>query len=561
MTRTTGRRLARLTRILAAGTLATALLTASACTGSGGSGDDGDEIGSGDEGTSAAGTLRVLASSELADTEDILRGAAAATGVTVEPTWIGTLDATRQVLSGEAAEEYDAVWLASNNYLRLHPGAADAVTSATSIVHSPVALGVREPVARELGWLDGDVTWGEVHDAAVDGALSYGMTDPSRSNSGFSALISVTSALSGAETALTEEDIASAEDDLAGFFEAQALTSGSSGWLIEAYQQRAQGGGGTAVDAVINYESVLLSANSGAPAEDRLTVIRPADGVVTADYPLTLLTSASDEARTAFGELAEYLRTEDVQHRLTQDTLRRPVVPGVEPAAGLPDDRRPELPFPGTLEVADGLVESYEHRLRRPGRTVYVLDTSGSMEGERLELLKSSLGRLTGSTGEASDTRFRDREEVTLLPFADEVKGTLVHTVPEENPGDALAGIRADIDGLTAYGQTAVYDSLRAAYDHLRRRAAAEDTGEGDRYLSIVLMTDGESNMGSGAAEFTGFHTELPAGQRAVPVFPILFGESDRAQLENIATLTGGRLFDAADGSLDRAFEEIRGYQ
>ncbi|MFI6492812.1 hypothetical protein [Streptomyces sp. NPDC050564] len=45
------------------------------------------------------------------------------------------------------------------------------------------------------------------------------------------------------------------------------------------------------------------------------------------------------------------------------------------------------------------------------------------------------------------------------------------------------------------------------------------------------------------------------------PVFPILFGDSDRGELQHIADLTGGRLFDARKGSLDGAFEEIRGYQ
>jgi hypothetical protein len=47
----------------------------------------------------------------------------------------------------------------------------------------------------------------------------------------------------------------------------------------------------------------------------------------------------------------------------------------------------------------------------------------------------------------------------------------------------------------------------------------------------------------------------------AIPVFPILFGDSDRGELQHIADLTGGRLFDAQKGSLDGAFEEIRGYQ
>ena len=82
-----------------------------------------------------------------------------------------------------------------------------------------------------------------------------------------------------------------------------------------------------------------------------------------------------------------------------------------------------------------------------------------------------------------------------------------------------------------------------------------------DMYTSIVLMTDGENTMGSTAAEFEAFYRALSPAQRQIPVFPILFGDSDRSELAHIADLTGGRLFDARQGSLDGAFEEIRGYQ
>lgn len=74
-------------------------------------------------------------------------------------------------------------------------------------------------------------------------------------------------------------------------------------------------------------------------------------------------------------------------------------------------------------------------------------------------------------------------------------------------------------------------------------------------------MTDGENTDGDPAAAFDTFYRSLPAGQQRTPVFPILFGDSDRGELAHLASLTGGKLFDATRGSLDGAFEEIRGYQ
>ncbi|WP_369777952.1 extracellular solute-binding protein [Streptomyces sp. R33] len=528
-------------RLAAAVALAATLLGASACTS-----DDPDPAKpSGSK--YQEGKLRVLASSELADMEPVLKAAKAATGVTVELTWSGTLDAAEQVASGKADGKYDAIWLSSNDYLRLRPEAAGKLSSETPVMSSPVALGVRADALARLGWKPEEVTWSAVHEAVAAGKLSYGMTDPVRSNSGFSALISVASGLSGAQAALTDADVNTARPKLKEFFAGQKLTSGSSGWLATAYAKRGD------VDALVNYESVLLSMNRD--AETGLTVIRPRDGVVTAHYPLTLLTSAPAGARESGRALTDYLSGAEAQKAITEKTFRRPVAAGVQPAAGLNADKRRELPFPGTRSVADGLLASYENELRRPSRTVYVLDTSGSMaEEDRIGRLRSALTELTGTDGSGTGQRFRDREEVTLLPFGDRVKEVLTHVVEPGNPGPALDAIRGDVKSLRPQGGTAVYGSLKAAYEHLGK-------GDADAFTSIVLMTDGQS--GDKAKDFDSFYAGLPDAQKHTPVFAVLFGDSDRKELAHITELTGGRLFDATDGngSLDGAFEEIRGYQ
>ncbi|MFF8906867.1 vWA domain-containing protein [Streptomyces olivaceoviridis] len=478
------------------------------------------------------GTLRVLASSELSDMTAVFDRVREDTGITVRPTYMGTLDAVDLLARGKADGAYDALWLSSDDYLRLRPEAARKVVSETPVMSSPVAVGVRPATVRELGWKPENVTWSQVDRAVQDGKLTYGMTDPARSNSGFATLVSVASALSGAQSALTDADVAKATPRLKEFFQGQKLTSGSSGWLATAYRRR-----GT-VDALLNYESVL----KGIPG---LTVIRPRDGVVTADYPFSSLASTDARTREDVRKVTADLRTDAVQKLITDTTHRRPVVPSVRPAAGLDTGRRRELPFPGSRSVADGLLDAYENELRRPSRTVYVLDTSGSMEGGRLAALKKALTGLTGD--------FRDREEVTLMPFGSHVKSVRTHVVDPKDPGAGLAAIRRDTDRLSADGGTAVYTSLEQAYDHLGT--------DRDTFTSIVLMTDGENTAGAEAGDFDGFYRALGRDRRDIPVFPILFGDSSRSELQHIADLTGGRLFDARQGSLDGAFEEIRGYQ
>ncbi|CAL9474889.1 substrate-binding domain-containing protein [Streptomyces sp. enrichment culture] len=520
----------RTRRALAVCLTALALLTG--CT-SQGDGDGTDGVPTpGVPGSAEPGTLRVLASSELSDMKPVLDRVREDTGLTVRLTPIGTLDAVDMLAKGTTDGAYDAVWLSSNDSLRLRPEAAQRIVSETPVMASPVAIGVKDATVRRLGWRPGSVTWSQVEQAVADGKLTYGMTDPARSNSGFATLVSVASALSGAQSALTDADVAKATPRLREFFAGQQLTSGSSGWLAAAYQRRGN------VDALLNYESVLM----GIPD---LTVIRPTDGVLTADYPLSTLASTDDSTRGDVRRLAEALRAPEIQREITRSTHRRPVLTSVPPAPGLDTSRRRELPSPGSRSVADGLLDAYENDLRRPSRTVYVLDTSGSMAGERLTRLKTALTALTGD--------FRDREEVTLMPFGSDVKRVTTHVVDPADPGAGLAGIRRDTERLTAEGDTAVYTSLEKAYDHLG--------GGRDAFTSIVLMTDGENTTGTDAAGFDRFYGSLGEQRQEIPVFPILFGDSDRAELTHIAELTGGRLFDAQKGSLDGAFEEIRGYQ
>ncbi|MCX4749685.1 substrate-binding and VWA domain-containing protein [Kitasatospora sp. NBC_01287] len=505
-------------------------------------------------------TLRVLAGSELQDLQPVLDDVRKATGVSVRFTYTGTLDGAATVSSGKADGTYDALWFGSNHYLRLDQGAAGKLLSETSVMVSPVALGVRSSVLATLGWDPAHTTWSQVGQAVAANGLTFGMTDPSQSNSGFSALIGLAAAFSGAQAALTQDDVAKATPALRGFFAGQQLTSGSSGWLAQAYQRAARGGAGRQVGALVNYESVLLSLNRTLPTDAQLTVIRPADGVVSADYPLTLLSSAGAGARDAFSRLTAELLRPEVQRQISDTTERRPVVPGVAPGPGLGTDRRPELPFPGSRAVADALLAAYQNQLRRPSRTVYVLDTSGSMQGARLDGLKQALGQLTGADGSPAANGFREREEVTLISFADDVKWEHTHQVPDTAPQAELASIEADVQSLSAGGGTAIYSTLEHAYQLVaQQQAAARD----DRFTSIVLMTDGESNEGDSADGFTAFYRALPTAQQTVPVFPILFGEGALAQLQGIADTTGGKLFDATAGpsALDGVFEEIRGYQ
>lgn len=506
------------------------------------------------------GVLRVLAGSELADLAPILDAAARATGVRVEFDFTGTLDGAETVASGRADGAYEATWFSSNRYLAVQPGATALLGTATEIMSSPVVLGIKRSVAQRLGFVGRTVTWSEIAAAAGAKQFTYGMTDPSSSNSGFSTVVAVATALVGSGAALTVEQAASTAPALKEFFAGQALSAGSSGFLQDAYVRRATGADpGPPVDGLINYESVLLGMNAAGTLPEPLELIYPADGVITAEYPFTMLASAAQEARDDHRKLTEHLRSPDVQRALMDATFRRPAVPGIALAPRFGAATLVELPFPADAGVVDTLLTSWFDKIRRPSRTIYVLDTSGSMaEGDRIGALRRSLAGLAGAdpTLTGQYRRFRGREEVTLLPFSTTPGASQTFTVDENQPAPDLQRIADAGNGLRAGGNTAIYASLERAYGIAQEQIAADP----DRFTSIVLMTDGENTAGPDLAAFRAYLAARPAQLRGVPVFAVLFGESDNAEMTEVATLTGGRTFDARSASLAEVFKEIRGY-
>ena len=310
--------------------------------------------------------LRVLAGSELKDVETSLKAdIAAATGVDLAFTYSGTLDAIERLAAGE---QFDAVWVSHGKYLAMNDALKGRIRASEKTMLSPVVLGVKASKARQLGWDQGEPTWKDIADAAKAGRFTFAMTNPTSSNTGLTAVIGLASALARSPDALTGADLKNPR--LADFFRGQSLTSGSSGWLAEAFvRDQAK------VDGIINYESVLLSLNAGGALAEPLVLVYPKEGIVTADYPLMLL---EDGRRAEYDRLVAYLRSTPFQSRMSAATLRRPINPDATSAAAIPQRTLIELPFPGSADVVDELLGNFLADTRVPATTRYVLDISGS---------------------------------------------------------------------------------------------------------------------------------------------------------------------------------------
>jgi Ca-activated chloride channel family protein len=499
-------------------------------------------------GTTGPPGLHVLAGSELKDLEPMLPDLLSATGINLKFDYIGTLDGAQAISTGDT---HPMAWFSSNRYLSLLPNASKKILAQQRIMLSPVVLGVKRSTAQRFGWVSNpNVTWKDVAGKASAGQFNFAMTDPSASNSGFSALVGVASAFAGTGNALTAKDINT--DALKSLFSGQRLTAGSSGFLADAFVKDQ-----ASLDGIINYESVLLGLNSGSKLQEPLDLIYPKEGIVTADYPLMLLDAAH---RSDYDKLVAYFRKTDVQTRIMTQTHRRPSIPEVAPDSQFPTQVLLEVPFPASLDVVNQLIEIYLNQVRLPSHTYFVLDISGSMTGDRLNGVKRTFANLTGAdqtiTGQFA--RFRAREDITIITFNGSVQDTRDFTVTDPTPGSAdLKQVLDYVNGLQASDGTAIYDALIHAFT----LAAAAKDGDPNRFYSVVLMTDGENNAGASASQFQSWYHSASAQVQSVKCFAVIFGEASPKELNDVATLTGGRTFDARNASLPVVFKEIRGYQ
>ncbi len=519
----------------------------------------------------AQDVFTVLATSDLKDIQALEPMVEKATGVKLRFSFGGTMESTEAVLTGQA--KTDAAWFANARYLLSDPQGQARVKLQEKIMLSPLVVGVSESHARTLGWDQAEtarqVTWKVIAKAAQDGKLKYALSNPATSNQGFMALMGVVASAAQKSEALTAADVDRAA--ISGFIKGYKLVGDNSSYLSEKFIEQQN----TRVNAFINYESWLLSLNQSGKLKEKLALIYPHEGIATADYPFMLL---NDAKREAYLKVVAYLKGEAAQTWLAKTTLRRPINTQVAQAqsALFPQGMLVELPFSTNRELADGLIGAYLNEFRTPIASTFVLDVSGSMNGNgRRQQLVEALQYIAGDDASLTGriARLTNREKVWMLPFSDQVFPPNFFQLPGgDKPGadkglalqadsqakqEVLGQVRNFAERLQMTGGTALYDAVLQALANMNDE---RQKNPGYQY-SVVAFTDGENNKGRSLAEFKVAYSRLPEDVRAIPVFMVLFGEANEAALKDLVATTGGRVFDARKASLYSVFKDIRAYQ
>ena len=214
------------------------------------------------------------------------------------------------------------------------------------------------------------------------------------------------------------------------------------------------------------------------------------------DHPVYTFDYCTDEERQAAALFTDYCLSDENQKLATEKGFNRH------------DDYEAQDPgLDGTGYLTAQKVWKQNKSGGKPIIAVFVADVSGSMAGEPLNSLKSSL--VSGASYIGSE------HYVGLVSYANDVT---VHLPIEQFDATQKACFTGEVKNLAEGGSTATYDAVLVALDMLAEKAKEVP----DAKLMMFVLSDGEQNEGYSLSRIT----PIVSGMQ-VPIYTISYNYYD----------------------------------
>ncbi len=437
------------------------------------------------------------------------------------------------------------------------PGAIEPRLTGAPVRYaiSPIVIAAWEEAARSLGWPQTPVSWQAIQ-AKAQGDKDFTWSHPSTAYaSGLLATLAEFYAGAGVQRGLTAE--MAQDQKTLDFVQNVEKTVKFYGEGELAAMKRAAQDGPQGLDAFVVSEQLVTAFNTGAfsggrPA-DRLVALYPAEGTLWADHPLALLETAdiTSNQRRTFQAFREFLATPDAQAAILQAGYRPAdlTIPLDSPGSPLTkengvDSTQPQttlqLPTPDVVQV----VQNVWALTKRKTNVFLVVDTSGSMNGDKLDNAQAALKTFLAQIP-------TDQERVGLVEF----NSGVANIIELDTLGTNRPALTSAVNYLEAGGNTALLDAVRTAYWRLQNQADPE------RINAIVAMTDGKEN--ASAVTIRQLAQEIREGNQQVPViiFSIAYGDdADYEMLQALAESSGGQVKQGTTETIRELYKILSTY-
>ena len=481
---------------------------------------------------------------------------------------MGSIEAINAIIGEEIQP---AVWSpASSVYLPVAEarwqekfGNELAAKTPPDLVLSPVVIAMWQPMAEALGWPNEPIGWSDISELAISeegwtaygypewGEFKFGHTHPDFSNSGLVAILAQAYAGVGKQRDLTPDDLLSPE--LAQFMEqveSSIIHYGSStGFFADTMFNR----GPSYLSATVMYENLVVAQETkrltGASAQIPVVAIYPKEGTFWTNNPYVILNAlwVSDTQKEAAEAFEAFLLDRPQQERAIALGFR-PADPSIPLGSPLDTDHGVDPNQPQTvLEVPEAdVIEGAQYlwrQAKRPVDVTLVVDTSGSMSGDKINTARNSLVEFIN--------QLSNRDRVQIVLFNSQVS-VLSPLTPLADKREELV---RRVSGIIEDGDTSLYDAALEAYQQL------ETDGDPEHIRAVVVLSDGEDT--SSVRTWQEVLQEIGAngeeeGGNSIKIFTIAFGSgADTTVLQQMAEPTGGKQFTGDPATIDDVYAEI----
>ena len=438
------------------------------------------------------------------------------------------------------------------------PGAdyVPPITDAPLLAYSPMVFMVREDLAPSLQSVDDlfvALTQAQTHQdldaASPPQNIHYVHTAPTRSNSGLQTLVAQFASVSGKRPeTLTAADVTTYQGDIQKIQEKITRYGTSTSSLARA--MATNGPFWASIGSV--YESSVIAANTQLEAGQPKYVAVYPPATFTSNMRGILLNAPWVDAveQAAATEFLDYLQTSEIQ-ALATDLGLRPGSPevalsskfgpefGVDPNASYDSYRPPEA------AVVDEMITAWADFAKKPSLVVIVVDSSGSMEGNKLPAVQNTLQTYINTLG--------PNDQVALIDFDEAIRPPVL---ADGTPAGQQRGFDF-INSLQAEGGTRLYDASLDAQSWLRANLRENAIN------AVLVLTDGEDS-GSGVP-FDSLLTSLKESDfstdERIAFFTVGYGDEGDFNpdvLTQISESTGGYYAKGDPDTIARLMQDIQ---
>lgn len=232
------------------------------------------------------------------------------------------------------------------------------------------------------------------------------------------------------------------------------------------------------------------------------------------DNPLVSVESASPEKKEILKLFAEYCATDKAKARATEYGFN-----------GMADYSCEYEPVAGDILTAAQKLYKTNKDNGRPVIGVFVTDVSGSMDGEPLIALQTSL---------INSMKYINPENyIGLVSYADDV--TIELPIGQFNL-EQQTYFKGSVENLYASGGTATFDAICVALDMIRKQMEEYP----DAKPMLFVLSDGETNVGYNLNDIR----EVLSGLK-IPVYTIGYN-ADLSALQSISSVNEAASIDAS---------------